>query len=68
MGHRRVVAASLIDAGEKLAPVRRVMCHRGEDLARRSGHAARDTYTDGSCVEEVKIDGFAGEHANLLAV
>ena len=38
MRPRRVEAASLIEAGEKLAPVRRVMCQRGKDLARRTGH------------------------------
>jgi hypothetical protein len=44
------------------------MCKRGEDLARRSTYVNGGTKTDGSRVEEVKIDGFAGEHANLLAI
>jgi hypothetical protein len=44
------------------------MCKRGEDLARRPAHVYGSTKTDGGRVEEVKIDGFAGEHANLLAL
>jgi hypothetical protein len=43
------------------------MCERGEDLAWRSAHADGGTKTDWGRLEEVKIDGFAGEHPNLLA-
>src|SRR5580693_1283181 len=68
MRPRRVIRASSVEAREKLAPVGRVMCKRGEDLARRPGHFDGGTKTDGRRVEEVKIDGFAGEHAILLAV
>jgi hypothetical protein len=68
MRPRPVVAASSVKAEEKLAPVGRVMCKRGEGLARRSAHINGGTKTDGSRVQEVKIDGFAGDHANVLAV
>jgi hypothetical protein len=44
------------------------MCKRGEDLARRSTNFDGGTKSSGSRAEEVKIDGIAGEHPNLLAV
>ena len=53
---------------EKLAPVGRVMCKCGEDLAWRSAHVNGGAKIDGGGVEEVKIDGFAGEQPNLLTV
>jgi hypothetical protein len=56
--------ASSVEAGEELAPVGRVMCKRGEDLARRSGHIDGGIKADWSGVEVIQVDGFAGEHAN----
>jgi hypothetical protein len=38
--------ASSVEAGEELAPVGRVMCKRGEDLARRSVHVDGGKKTD----------------------
>src|SRR5882757_2396315 len=61
---RRVVCASSVEAGEKLAPVGGVVCKRGEDLARRSAHFDGGIKTPGGSVEEVKINRIAGEHAN----
>jgi hypothetical protein len=42
------------------------VCKRCEDLARRAADANDDIKIGGSRVEEVEIDGFAGEHAVSL--
>jgi hypothetical protein len=44
------------------------MCKRCEYLARRAADVNGEIMTDGRGVEEVKFDGFAVEHANLLAL
>jgi hypothetical protein len=62
MRSRCLPTARSVEAREKLAPIGRVMCKRGEDLAWRSAHGNGGMKTDGGRVEEVKIDGFAGEH------
>jgi hypothetical protein len=69
MWRRRIEIASSVEAGKELAPVGRVMCKRGEDLARRSVHIDGGKKADRSGVEVIQIDGFAGEDAkfSLLA-
>jgi hypothetical protein len=62
-----VIPARCVKAREKLAPVGRVVCKRREDLARRAPYSNGGSETDGGGVEEVKIDGFTGEHPSLLA-
>jgi hypothetical protein len=49
---RCLPTARSVEAGEKLAPIGRVMCKRGEDLAWRSAHVNGGTKTDGGRVEE----------------
>jgi hypothetical protein len=63
---RRLEMASSVEAGEELPPVGRVMCKRGEDLARRSLHIDGGIKADWSGVEEIQIDGFAGNMRILL--
>jgi hypothetical protein len=68
MGHRRVVAASSVEAGVELAPGSRIVCERCENLAGRAADVNGEVKMNGSRVEKVEIDGFAGEHTNLLAL